>query len=203
MVAETLVPVATMEPAASGASCQPLPRSPSSLKATVEVPPQGADFSKVLYSDYLVSLGEGRTRGKLPRLTEGTVLVIPLDGSWEGYAQVTRDEHPLADMVFFDFKLPRDSAPDLAGVVASPAAVMGHVILPGQWVRLGWWRSIGQAPVPSGIPPWPDLSSQSTMRLQHVYEGFFKLRELGPNELREFLFDRVVEAHRRVNSSKP
>ena len=77
-----------------------------------------------LYSDYLISLGQGRTRGKRLRLTEGTVLAIPLDGSWEGYAQVSRDEHPLTDMVFFDLKLPRDSAPDLAGVVASPAAVV-------------------------------------------------------------------------------
>ena len=33
-----------------------------------------------------------------------------------------------------------------------------------------------------------------------MYEGFFKLRELRPYELREFLFDRVVEAGRRVNS---
>ena len=157
----------------------------------------------MLYSEYLVSLGQGRSRGKQPRLTEGTVLAIPLDEAWEGYGQVTRDEHPLADMVFFDLRLRRGSAPKLAAVVSSAPAVMGHVILPGQWVRLGWWRSIGEAPVPSGIPPWPDLSSQSTMRLQRIYEGFFKLRELGPYELREFLFDRVVEAHRRSGRSKP
>jgi len=41
------------------------------------------------------------------------------------------------------------------------------------------------------------------MRLQRICEGFFKLRELGPYELREFLFDRVVEAHRRSGRSKP
>jgi hypothetical protein len=89
------------------------------------------------------------------------VLAIPVDDAWEGYAQVTRDEHPLADMVFFDFRVPRGWAPNLAAVVSSPPALMGHLILPGQWVRLGWWRSIGEAPVPSGIPHGPTFPARA------------------------------------------